>query len=90
MNLLLSALILVGSQAADTATTLHDNRPGMYESNPLGERGVLALKWGATTGFLADEYLTRKHPKAARWFSRANLALSVEFVYGAVHNATLK
>lgn len=88
IQLLISAGLLIGSNAADVATTERATHHGAVERNPLGvERGIV-LKVGSLSSLLTAEYLLRHHHKASRWLTTLNLSLSLEFSLAAAHNAT--
>ena len=85
-SLQISQATLIGSQAADSWTTMHAS-----EANPLGKSGVVALKVASTGALLLIEhYATRHHPERRKWFTILNVGLSAEFGWAAWHNERLR
>ena len=89
----LSLAPVIASQALDVASSY-----GMRELNPMlagpdgrfGAQGA-GIKLGATAAFLGIEYLiVRKHPRAARIFSKVNWSVSIVTTGFAAHNFAIR
>ena len=81
---ILSVGLLLGGQAADTATTL---RAQGKESNPLGQRGALIVGWTSTGGLLGAEFALRHHPRVRKALSFVNLSVGGIHLTAAGANA---
>jgi hypothetical protein len=92
-NWKLSLVPVFASQTLDVASSY-----GMRELNPMladangrfGSKGV-SMKLGTTAAIVTIEYLiVRKHPKAARLFSKLNWAGSAVTTGFVVHNYAIR
>lgn len=92
-NWKVSLVPVFASQTIDVASSY-----GMRELNPMladangrfGGKGAV-IKLGATAAIIAVEYLIiRKHPKAARAFSKLNWAGSAVTTGIAMHNYAIR
>jgi hypothetical protein len=84
---------VIASQVLDVVSSY-----GMRELNPMlagpdgrfGARGT-GIKLGANAAILGIEYLiVRKHPRAARMFSRTNWSVSIVTTGFAAHNFAIR